>query len=100
MIPEQHAHFFSGLLYLGLGTLDVEGRSWATLLCTPAMIARAEDELTARGVLFQSNPFTASLRALRLIAGVVIDFNNRRRNKLNGYVTAAAGPQRRGEHGQ
>lgn len=93
VIPAQHSLFFSQLPYLGLGSLDATGRPWATLLVTRRVTSSAEDTLEVSGVFAAGDPFALAMATLstpRLFAGVGVDFSNRRRNKLSGYVVAAA----------
>ena len=102
-MPQQHAEFFSRLSYMPLGTIDGLGRPWVSLLITQS------DQDTSVGIevfrdnrtdiTAETNPFDPFVKALKqtgnnfaknppLIAGVGIDFTNRRRNKIAGKVTA------------
>ena len=100
-MPVQHAEFFPGLSYLPLGTLDNQGRPWASLLVTksnddPTLGIVVSDQ-NQTDIVAETNPHDPFVRALgeeqtspssgnRLFAGVGIDFTNRRRNKLAGLI--------------
>lgn len=103
-MPQQHADFFAGLSYLPLATLDKRGRPWVSILVTSS----ADDPSVgikvsggnATDVVAETSPFDPFTRALqqapasadeaRLFAGVGVDFNNRRRNKIAGSIGEAS----------
>ena len=100
-MPVQHAEFFPGLSYLPLGTLDNQGRPWASLLVTKShddpSVGIVVSGHNQTDIVAETNPFDPFVRALgeekspasaseRLFAGVGIDFTNRRRNKLAGMI--------------
>ena len=83
--------------YFPFGVLDARGRPWATLLCSPSTTVLDRETLRVCAAVPAGDPFAEALRATagapahtRLFAGVGVDFSNRRRNKLNGYVQSAA----------
>ena len=100
-MPRQHADFFEGLPYLPLGTLDSEGRPWASILVTastddPSLGVQVSGANQTH-VIAETNPYDPFLRALKnqegkaidgkqLFAGVGVDFSNRRRNKFAGSI--------------
>ena len=100
-MPLQHAEFFPGLSYLPLGTLDNQGRPWASLLVTqskddPSLGINVSGH-NQTDIVAETNPHDPFARALgaeqtsasasaRLFAGVGVDFTNRRRNKLAGQI--------------
>lgn len=61
IIPPSHAAFFEALPYLPLGTVDDQGRPWATLLCSPRVTQVAEDELRVAGSCPPGDPFARAL---------------------------------------
>ena len=100
-MPVQHAEFFPGLSYLPLGTLDNQGRPWASLLVTKSnddpTLGIVVSSHNQTDIVAETNPHDPFVRALgeeqtspssdkRLFAGVGIDFTNRRRNKLAGLI--------------
>jgi len=100
-MPLQHAEFFAGLSYLPLGTLDDQGRPWASLLVTQSNDDPSVGIIVAghsqTDIFAEANPHDPFVRALgekqspapvseRLFAGVGMDFTNRRRNKLAGMI--------------
>ena len=92
----EHSSFFAALPYFPFGVLDAQGRPWATLLCSPSTEVVDPETLRVRAALPAGDPFGKALLSTsgapaytRLFAGVGVDFSNRRRNKLNGYVRSA-----------
>lgn len=99
-MPQQHAEFFADLSYLPLATLDQQGRPWVSILVTssaddPSVGIKVSGGNTT-DVVAETSPFDPFTRALqqaptsadeaRLFAGVGVDFNNRRRNKIAGSI--------------
>ena len=97
-MPAQHADFFEGLHYLPLATCDSQGRPWASIFVTvseddPSVGVKISGR-NQTDVVAETNRHDPFLRAFedannndgQLFAGVGVDFNNRRRNKLAGSI--------------
>ena len=97
-MPTQHSQFFSQLPYFPIGVLDNEGRPWATLLCSPNVTILSNKELLISSqiaiddhistILSSGTSGSKYLNKLnsRYFSGVGVDFSNRRRNKLSGWI--------------
>ena len=87
-MPAQHREFFAGLPLLLVGTLDEAGRPWASALAGAPGFVRATDprtlEVTARPIY--GDPLRAALVDGAEIGALGIDFQSRRRNRLNGTL--------------
>lgn len=88
-MPLQHQHFFSNLPYFIVGTCDAQGRPWASMLCGPRGFNRA---ISPNHLAFVTKPAAGDpvldniLRGDGLIAGLGIEFETRRRNKVFGRI--------------
>ena len=89
-LTEQHQEFFSQLAYIIVGTVDELGSPWASILTgKPGFIAIASDRLlkmTAQPLL--GDPFGNNLAQGVDIGLLGIELQTRRRNRLNGKVSA------------
>jgi predicted pyridoxine 5'-phosphate oxidase superfamily flavin-nucleotide-binding protein len=89
-LPEQFRQFFPQLPYIIVGTVDVTGRPWASILVgKPGFLSSPDDRTLqiAAQPLF-GDPFTNTL-AERIDIGLLgIELHTRRRNRVNGTVTA------------
>ncbi|KAJ3112679.1 hypothetical protein HDU96_004309 [Phlyctochytrium bullatum] len=96
-MPEQHQLFFSNLAYFAFATLDAEGRPWSSILVgSPGFVRNdGENVLHVDCMSFGLEPTARNLAdaengsQLNLIAGLGIDFTNRRRNKVAGNILAS-----------
>ncbi|KAI8612325.1 hypothetical protein BC830DRAFT_1244906 [Chytriomyces sp. MP71] len=99
-MPVQHSTFFATLKYLAIGVLDHNGRPWITLVSGKPGFVTAPNQLTlgVRADIASTDPVAlcfagpravASALPLRPWAGVGVDYANRRRNKVAGYVETA-----------
>ncbi|BFZ58216.1 hypothetical protein PYCC9005_005278 [Savitreella phatthalungensis] len=88
-MPPQHQHFFSSLPYFACGTIDGQGRPWAGMVCGPRGFHRA---LSPNHLAFVAKPHAGDPLPANLlagdgrIAGLGIEFETRRRNKVFGRV--------------
>ncbi|RHY01915.1 hypothetical protein DYB36_001037 [Aphanomyces astaci] len=96
-MPRQHSDFFSNLPYFAIATTDSHGRPWATLVTGPSdarpVSAVSSDKLHVQSQLPTDDPFgacVASSNSTALWAGIGVDFSNRRRNKVAGYVVSSS----------
>ncbi|MGB3403102.1 MAG: pyridoxamine 5'-phosphate oxidase family protein [Microcoleaceae cyanobacterium] len=89
-LPDQHRQFFAQLAYLVVGTVDGLGNLWASILVgKPGFLTSAnEHTLTVSARPLFGDPLTETLKENIDIGLLGIDFQTRRRNRLNGIVTA------------
>jgi len=89
-MPPQHRYFFANLQYFILGTLDAQGRPWASILTGPHGFIRpvSPNHLALVTEGSEGDPVLENLSAgwvagdnARPVAGLGIDLTNRRRNK-------------------
>jgi predicted pyridoxine 5'-phosphate oxidase superfamily flavin-nucleotide-binding protein len=89
-MPEQHRELFGKLPWLLAGTLDAQGRSWASVLVGHPGFVHSPDErtlrITARAAF--GDPLGANLRLGAPIGLLGIELETRRRNRMNGTVVA------------
>ncbi|CAF3820028.1 unnamed protein product [Adineta steineri] len=96
-MPDQHSEFFTHLSYFAISTIDIDGRPWATIIVgSPTTLIRAisEMELNISAVLPKDDPFLSSIintvnSPYRSFAGIGVDFSNRRRNKVAGFIATS-----------
>jgi len=87
-MPEQHREFFSELPMFFIGSVDPQERPWASVLYGRPGFIEAPTERLLR---FAScppawDPFAGSLRSGAVVGGLGLEFNSRRRNRVNGKV--------------
>jgi uncharacterized protein len=89
-MPEQHREFFRHLSYLFVGTVDKEGQPWATVLIGRPGFVGTDDPRHLRVQITEDrgDPCLRSLAVDADVAFVGIELETRRRNRLNGRVTA------------
>lgn len=87
---DQHRQFYAQLAYLIVGTVDAQGRPWASILVDAPGFLTTPDNRTLH---VASRPLFGDPLAETLADGVDIgllgiELHTRRRNRLNGTVTA------------
>ncbi len=88
-MPDQHRDFYRALPFLFIGSVDAEGRPWASVMAgTPGFVA-APDEKTLQ---LAARPHPADPLSANIVPGAPVgllglDFATRRRNRMNGRVT-------------
>lgn len=87
-MPEQHRIFFAQLPFVIVGSVDVEGQPWASILTNPPGFISSPD---ARHLLVRARPAVAdplheTLITDAPIALLGIEQPTRRRNRMNGIV--------------
>lgn len=90
-LPEQFRQFFSQLPYVIVGTVDEVGNPWASILVGKPGFLSSPDDCTLRvdaQPLF-GDPLTANLANGIDIGFLGIELHTRRRNRLNGVVSAS-----------
>jgi predicted pyridoxine 5'-phosphate oxidase superfamily flavin-nucleotide-binding protein len=87
-MPEQHRSFFAQLPFLVAGSLDGEGRPWASVLAAAPGFAHSPDPRHLRiDALPQANdPLAAALAVGAPVGLLGIEPHTRRRNRMNGTV--------------
>ncbi len=89
-MPEQHRQFFAQLSYVIAGTVEASGHPWASILVgAPGFLSAPTDRTLqiAAKPLF-GDPLASTLAAGIDIGLLGIELHTRRRNRLNGVVTA------------
>lgn len=92
-LTEQHQQFFAQLPYAIVGSVDSSGRPWASILVgEPGFLSCPDD----RHVRVAAQPLVGDPLAITLAEGIDlgllgIELHTRRRNRLNGVVTATHG---------
>jgi len=87
-MPKEHREFFAQLPFLVVGSLDAEGRPWASLLSgTPGFVTAP----TARSLIVgqlpsPGDPLLQNLRPAAPLGVLGIELETRRRNRANGRV--------------
>jgi predicted pyridoxine 5'-phosphate oxidase superfamily flavin-nucleotide-binding protein len=88
-MPDQHRELFAKLPMMLVGSLDPQGRPWASLLVGPPGFVASPD---AQTLVFSARPAAADPLAAHLRAGLPvgllgIELTTRRRNRMNGRIT-------------
>ena len=92
-LTEQHRQFFAQLPYAIAGTVDASGRPWASILVgEPGFLSTPDD----RTLQVDASPLFGDPLAENLLAGSDIGFlgielHSRRRNRMNGAISAIDG---------
>lgn len=89
-MPEQHQRFFEQLPFMLAGAVDGAGRPWASMLVGKPGFVQA---LGAQRLDFHARPVVGDPLAEGLTTGAQLGFlgielHTRRRNRVNGHVTA------------
>ncbi|MFC3676632.1 pyridoxamine 5'-phosphate oxidase family protein [Ferrovibrio xuzhouensis] len=88
-MPDQHRELFTKLPMMLAGSLDAQGRPWASLLVgVPGFVASPDDHtlvISARPAA--ADPLSEHLAAGMPIGLLGIELATRRRNRMNGHVT-------------
>jgi predicted pyridoxine 5'-phosphate oxidase superfamily flavin-nucleotide-binding protein len=92
-MPEQHREFFGELPLLLIGSLDNDGRPWASILAgAPGFITTPDARTLAVGACPPSwQPWSANLKLGAPVGLLGIQPETRRRNRVNGRLTALNG---------
>lgn len=92
-MPEQHRAFFAELPFLVAGSVDGEGRPWASLLSgRPGFLSSPDARhLTLDARPAAGDPLAEALRPGRTLGLLGLDFATRRRNRLNVRIEDTAG---------
>ena len=90
-LTEQHRAFYPRLPLILLGSVDVDGRPWATILDgRPGFLQAVDDHhLRIEASASTDDPAAAGMQAGMPIGLLGIELETRRRNRLNGHVVEA-----------
>lgn len=87
-MPEQHQRFFEQLPFMLAGSVDGEGRPWASVLVGQPGFVQAPDaqrlEFSARPI--EGDPLSQALVPDARLGFLGIELHTRRRNRVNGRV--------------
>ena len=87
--PDQHRQFFAQLPYLIVGTVDTAGNPWASILVgNPGFLSTEERLLRVQAQPLPGDPLGEILADGIDIGFLGIDLKTRRRNRVNGVVSA------------
>ena len=91
-MPDQHRELFEKLPYLLLGTVDDDGRPWASILFGPPGFVQTPD---TRTMVISARPASEDPAARNIapswkVGLLGIELPTRRRNRINGVVTASS----------
>ncbi|PSN17550.1 flavin-nucleotide-binding protein [filamentous cyanobacterium CCP5] len=89
-LPEQHRQFYAQLSYFLVGTVDGAGNPWASILVgKPGFITTPNDRtLHIAAQPLSGDPLAETLQVGRDIGFLGIELHTRRRNRVNGVVSA------------
>lgn len=90
-LPEQFRQFFAQLPYVIVGTVDAVGNPWASILIgEPGFLATPDEySLKVDACPLLGDPLATTLALGVNIGFLGIELHTRRRNRLNGVITAA-----------
>ncbi len=91
-LPEQHREFFAQLPFVVVGSIDVEGNSWASLLFgEPGFVeSPAPEVMTIRSQPQLGDPLRGALSNGVSLSVLGIELATRRRNRANLRVASAS----------
>lgn len=89
-MPDQHRDFFRNLPFVVVGGLDAGGRPWATILAAPASFIESPSPqlLWIHAMPDAASPLADALRPGMPMGLLGIEPHTRRRNRMNGIVSA------------
>ncbi|MGY6242259.1 pyridoxamine 5'-phosphate oxidase family protein (plasmid) [Burkholderia ambifaria] len=89
-MPDQHRAFFAQLPFFVLGGVDAHGQPWASLRVGMPGFVTAPDARTLHidGDALPGDPLAGAWQPGAPLGGLGIEFDTRRRNRVNGVVRA------------
>ncbi|MBX3654752.1 MAG: pyridoxamine 5'-phosphate oxidase family protein [Ramlibacter sp.] len=89
-MPDQHRSFFAQLPFVVVGSVDAGGQPWASLLAGPPGFAHSPDpqQLVVQAKPVPGDPLAAALVPGAALGLLGIEPPTRRRNRMNGLVSA------------
>jgi ferredoxin-NADP reductase/predicted pyridoxine 5'-phosphate oxidase superfamily flavin-nucleotide-binding protein len=87
-LPDQHRAFYAALPLLALGTVDAQGRPWASLVAgAPGFVAAPDPRrLRIHAAPFPGDPLAENLSPGAPVGGLGLQFETRRRNRFAARV--------------
>ena len=87
-LPDQHREFYEQLPYLFIGSVDKEGRPWASVLVGRPGFIKSPDQHTLRieAARIDGDPLNNNLAPNSPIGGLGIQYDVRRRNRLTAKI--------------
>lgn len=87
-MPDQHREFFARLPFVIVGTVDGEGRPWASVLANPPRFIESPHprKLTIHARPLTADPLADTLALDAPIGLLGIEPHTRRRNRMNGII--------------
>lgn len=92
-MPDQHRQFFAEQPFMVFGGIDVHGQPWASVRAGAPGFVSSPDARTLRieGGVLAGDPLAHSWQKGAMIGGLGLQPQTRRRNRINGVVTAVDG---------
>jgi uncharacterized protein len=92
-MPDQHREFYAQLPFMVIGGTDADGQPWSTLRVSEPGFVSSPDNRTLRiaGGTLPGDPLAGTWRNGAMAGGLGIQLETRRRNRINGVVTAGDG---------
>lgn len=92
-LPEQHREFYGALPHLVAGSVDGDGNPWASILTgAPGFVTSPTDRLLAvDGGIVEGDPLADTLAEGQPLGFLGLQFETRRRNRVNGRVVEHGG---------
>jgi len=92
-MPDQHREFFAQQPFMVFGGVDASGQPWATIRTGDPGFVSSPDARTLRidSRALPGDPLGPRWQTGAMIGGLGIQPHTRRRNRINGVVTAVAG---------
>lgn len=89
-MPEQHRDFYAQLPFVLVGSLDPQGRPWASVLAGPPGFMQSPQRraLNIEASPAPGDPLVHGLRPGAPVGFLGIELHSRRRNRINGRITA------------
>jgi len=88
-MPDQHREFYTQLPFLIVGSVDDEGRPWASILPANkgAISSPSSQSLHIRSKVIPGDPLKCAYHRKNAAIGLLgIELHTRRRNRVNGFI--------------
>ncbi len=88
-LPDQHREFYAQLPQLIVGSVDEQGRPWASMLVgRPGFISSPDSKtMSVSGQPLYGDPLADNLKDNAPLGFLGIEFQRRRRNRMNGKIS-------------
>ncbi len=92
-LPDQHREFYENLPFLLLGSVDSEGRPWASLVAGPTGFIQSPDagHIHLNTTALSGDPLNKTLQEDTYLGVLGIEPATRRRNRFNGRAAHVVG---------